>query len=311
MSAPLNPRQIFVLERYSSLPYYSDMRDAFARMLEVAEEALRQFMLELPADYRSRPTWEQPDRSWGEVVLPNMRWTMQALDDGWVQLQSGDFDGLGMAGNVTTALAGMQRDFVFDWMSPAQWQAFDSAWTSCSRSSFNIQLTYQASWSLHALTRDDPQALSARGPLNAPPSWPQYRVNPSVKVQTDAAVPRTGIYLPDADLGSAQFLIEGHDGPLAEVAETVATNASVNDVPTTWTLVERIADSGGGIPGDADPVKAGIRLRCEAGQACPRAGFWFTPARLPSRKHFGNGELMPDVGGPYGATIWQWDEQQD
>lgn len=52
-------------------------------------------------------------------------------------------------------------------------------------------------------------------------------------------------------------------------------------------------------------------LRCEAGQPCPREGFWFTPARLASRQRFAQGEPMPDVGGGYGATIWQWDTQQD
>jgi len=52
------------------------------------------------------------------------------------------------------------------------------------------------------------------------------------------------------------------------------------------------------------------QLRCEAGQPCPRTGFWFTPARVNSRRHFQQGEVMPKVGGDYGTTILQWDEQQ-
>lgn len=58
------------------------------------------------------------------------------------------------------------------------------------------------------------------------------------------------------------------------------------------------------------PPKSPQALRCEAGQPCPREGFWFTPARADSRRHFAYGEVMPKVGGDYGATIWQWDEQQ-
>ena len=54
-----------------------------------------------------------------------------------------------------------------------------------------------------------------------------------------------------------------------------------------------------------------IRLRCEAGQPCPRAGFWFTPAQAGSRRLFKESEVMPSVGGDYGATIWQWDQNQD
>lgn len=53
-----------------------------------------------------------------------------------------------------------------------------------------------------------------------------------------------------------------------------------------------------------------LRLRCEAGQPCPREGCWFTPAQADSRRHFKVGETMPALGSDYGATIWQWDENQ-
>lgn len=52
------------------------------------------------------------------------------------------------------------------------------------------------------------------------------------------------------------------------------------------------------------------RLRCEAGQPCPKTGFWFTPARAGSCQRFEAGQVMPEVGGDYGATIWQWDDRQ-
>jgi hypothetical protein len=34
------------------------------------------------------------------------------------------------------------------------------------------------------------------------------------------------------------------------------------------------------------------------------------PARAGSRQRFEAGQVMPEVGGDYGATIWQWDDQQ-
>jgi hypothetical protein len=58
------------------------------------------------------------------------------------------------------------------------------------------------------------------------------------------------------------------------------------------------------------PQSQVMRLRCEARQPCPRAGFWFTPAQIGSRRFFEQDEVMPEVGGDYGATIWQWDENQ-
>ena len=53
------------------------------------------------------------------------------------------------------------------------------------------------------------------------------------------------------------------------------------------------------------------RLRCEAGQPCPQAGWWLTPAKVNSRRHFTSGEIMPAFeGSSYGSTIWQWDIDQ-
>lgn len=53
-----------------------------------------------------------------------------------------------------------------------------------------------------------------------------------------------------------------------------------------------------------------VRLRCLGGDSCPREGYWFTPARVNSRRQFRVGDIMPTVGGDYGVTIWQWDELQ-
>ena len=52
------------------------------------------------------------------------------------------------------------------------------------------------------------------------------------------------------------------------------------------------------------------RLRCEANHPCPKEGWWFTPAKADSRRHFKQGETMPDLGSAWGSTIWQWDENQ-
>jgi hypothetical protein len=53
------------------------------------------------------------------------------------------------------------------------------------------------------------------------------------------------------------------------------------------------------------------RLRCAGGEQCVRSGFWFTPAKAGSRQYFSAGDLMPEVTSDYGATIWQWDQNQE
>jgi hypothetical protein len=51
-------------------------------------------------------------------------------------------------------------------------------------------------------------------------------------------------------------------------------------------------------------------VRCEANQPCPHEGYWVTPAKAGSRRHFKQGELMPDLKSDYGLTIWYWDVNQ-
>ncbi|MBI5256119.1 MAG: DUF1911 domain-containing protein [Burkholderiales bacterium] len=53
------------------------------------------------------------------------------------------------------------------------------------------------------------------------------------------------------------------------------------------------------------------RMRCEGGQPCPQAGFWFTTALASSRRHFDAGTVMPEIkDSPWGATVWYWHEDQ-
>lgn len=310
MATPLNPQEIYLLERYSSLAYFGEMRDQFAAMVQAANDALAKFMQHIPPDYRNWPLHEQPDAVWGERVLGNLQWTLKGLNDGYIDLSRGDWGALGTTGNVSTAFAGISRDYPWDWMPEPFQSLYDSQRRLCSKSSFNISLSSLAQWCSGDLTTQ--YTDDNRGTLAPPTSWPQYKLAPSVRVRTDEKVPSNGVYLPDIGGSCAQILIEGHEAWGATVLRnpTDPESQAFDRKPTTWTLVERIADSGGGTPGDPDPIKAGVRLRAMAGEACPRSGYWFTPARQNSRAHFEAGQTMPDVGGTWGATIWQWDEQQ-
>jgi hypothetical protein len=69
------------------------------------------------------------------------------------------------------------------------------------------------------------------------------------------------------------------------------------------------AELGGPAVGSASPFTS-TGLRCQAGEACPRSGWWLTPAKAESRRRFEQGTIMPAIGGDYGSTIWQWDDRQ-
>lgn len=215
-----------------------------------------------------------------------------------------------MAGNVMTSFASIQRDYSWEWMPQPFYDRADAAETVCWQMASNIDATQQGNWQMYELSSQ--YQTSSRGPLDPPSSWPLYRLNAGVRVKTDDKVPSNGVYLPDAPHSCAQYLIEGYEAWDTSVLNNPNDPDDRSDtrVSTTWTLVERAADSGGGIPGEADPIKGGVRLRCEAGHLCPKAGWWFTPAKKDSRRRFTQGESMPEVGSGYCLTIWQWDDEQ-
>ena len=309
MKTILVPQEVYLLERYSSLAYFGEMRDAFAAMLQAAEDALELFMKDLPPDYRSRHQSLQPDIVWGERVLPNLRWTMNGLRNGYLQLESGEYDGLGQAGNVTTAFAAISRDYSNDWMAQVYCDIYDTQERLSRKKASNVGHTERAEWGWGDLS----SGYSPRdfGPLNPPPSWPQYQLNSKINVSTGGKVPQTGIYVPNAENSCAQFLIEDREAWHANVSEYVNAD-TYKSVPTTWTLVERIANSGGGIPGQ-EPASANLqatRIRVEGGQTCQEAGWYFTPVQNDSRRYFDKNVVMPSLAGDYGITIWQWDADQ-
>lgn len=69
--------------------------------------------------------------------------------------------------------------------------------------------------------------------------------------------------------------------------------------------IARLSPNAGAHTAGVDPS-----LRCEAGQPCPKSGYWLTPAKANSRKYFRQDDVMPTVTSDYGSTIWQWDNDQ-
>ncbi|MFT3721584.1 hypothetical protein [Pseudorhodoferax sp.] len=310
MPTPLIPQEIYLLERYTSLDYFGQMRDAWETMVKVGDDALNAFMRQLPPDYRSRPLNRQPDIVWGERVLPNLRWTLTGLNNGFIQLSHGEWDALQFSGNVMTARAGMSRDYDNEWMPEPFKTIFDEQEIIAGVYARNISITVQRNWLIGDLT--DLYTERDRGPLCQPQTWPAYQINTNVRIHTGAQIQQNGIYLPDTESGCPQALVKGYKAPQASIGQDPITTQRQGRAPATWTLVERIANEGGGVPGqEMGSASAMARLRCEGGQPCPQAGWWLTPAKAGSRRFFNAGELMPVIqGSDYGATFWQWDVDQ-
>lgn len=225
------------------------------------------------------------------------------------------------------------NEYVFDWMKNQE---------EVKRAAANLRERRRGLFS--AFERADETTPAALGqmtvfdklyaPFNFPPILPTVPPPTDTLIPTGAEVPADGIYEPEwpasgaggmlgrlmgsgkgsaVEKGCMNYLLANTKAPLYQVGELD------DPIPVTWRLIwqdTRYLD--GTIPAEeadylvvAEPSTAELsRLRCEAKQPCPKAGYWFTPAKPDSRRRFKQGEAMPDVGSSYGDTIWQWDENQ-
>lgn len=203
---------------------------------------------------------------------------------------------------------------------------------------------------LQTVHPDHGYAMNDPGYLNFPPTLPTVPAPTGTTADTGGEVPVDGIYEPEwghiesvsptgllgkmrTAFGSKPSLVNLPTGisPRREhlgcmnylLANTSAPSYQDRELdqpmPVTWRLIwqdERYLD--GVIPLEeaeylapaAAPATDTAQLRCEAGLPCPREGWWFSPAKPDSRRHFAHGEVMPAFSTDYGGTIWQWDKKQ-
>lgn len=312
----LNKQEIYLLERYSSSTYFRELRDTWGAMTFHVEHALEKFMLNLPLDYRNRPLPQQPDAVWGEQVLPNFRQTYQNLCDALTMLLNGDLRGLDCSNGPLNDFKG-QREFWAEWMNPDDLDKYWQLIILATRLAKNILTTQDAQWRPGDLS--DKYDPNARGPVDLPDTLPSYKLNRAITVASGEKVSTAGIYLPDIDNSCAEFLaVQDSNDPdaMVFVKEEVllhpttkvpyGTQRIIERTPCLWTLVERDNDRS-----TTPSLVSATTLRVEAGMPCPQAGFYFSPAKENSRRHFKKGELMPNFDTRYGLVIWQWDLTQD
>ena len=72
-----------------------------------------------------------------------------------------------------------------------------------------------------------------------------------------------------------------------------------------WSFVEIIEGEFEDYDDNDIPGVIHKRIRVMGGEVCPEDGFYMTPAKLDSHRHFKVGEIMPDFANPNWTTIWQ------
>jgi hypothetical protein len=252
----------------------------------------------LRGDLRLRPDY-----------FANLSHTDEDLDGAWEKLEVGDFSALMAVNGVHNSLVGMGRDYNNEWMAEKFRIEFNTKQHIASCAKEGILGTFDRTWEFRHLYRPTWKEEDRRWPiywklLPPPKTWPIYRLNLGVQVNTGEKVVHTGIYLPSADRSCPEFMVMGSDAWKANIGEYSERSLQA----TLWTLVERVADSGGPIPGQ-EPWRKDrvIQDRVEGGEVCPRTGYWWSPADKSGTQLFKQGETFPIITSKeYGQSYWLW-----
>jgi hypothetical protein len=250
MTTPINPQEIYLLERYTSVEYFGELRDTWGKLVSHVDACLAAFIQNRSLNYRSRPLPQQPDIVWGEHVLPNFRDSLQSLCSGFVKLSHGDMAGLHSAHGPMGDFKG-QMEYWSGWMPKADQYMYNDLLKKSVTMASNITTTEGAYWTPGSLSNYSEH----RGPLNPPAQWPAYRINRNVSVVTGEKTEKNGIYVPDIDRSCAQFLSTKYaKAPSASVlvrfddllhpitGEKYAEQPVFEERSCTWYLVERTDD---------------------------------------------------------------------
>ncbi|WP_147695287.1 hypothetical protein [Vogesella mureinivorans] len=325
MKAQIIPQECYLLEYLTSLEHFCNIRDAMIEAVRLGEQALNEYMQQAPADLRRQHTSLQPDIVWGGRVLPNIRESRDMLIQGCILRSHNDPQAFrGIVGTHGSDINKGISDFYADWMpEPLGKMFWDALYKACDLD-FPTGGALGAEWQAGDLSwglKIDPQSGELGGVLKGaglrlPERIPLYELDPSVVIRPGDKVPECGIYLPDADNACTQFLHFGQSA-LENELEIWVRQGLVKDeydwwieerniVPPTWTLIRRVPDRYIAVPPEGFyPKDQPSTGRVAAGQPCPQAGTWWTPAKPDARRAFTQGDIMPDYpDSRYGATIW-------
>lgn len=315
MNIQISAIEVYLLEQFTSLEYFAELRDKWERMVKHVEKCLDSFMRDLPLDYRKRPVSDQPDVVWGGLVLPNFRNTLNGLNEGFILWSHGDVRGLHFAHGPLSDHKG-QMDYWSGWMSKEDEALYISLMDECVEMAHKITVTEYGGWSVLRLLRFAknvrlPDFFRSR----------RYKINTRIFARTGEKAPVSGIYVSDVMDAGAKFLSTRYDAaPPAKVhvgtedlflpsGEKYDEELIFEDRNCTWYLVERDLDAERAVKSIDKPVTGPAKVR--GGEFCPESGFYITPAKENSRKYFQKGEFMPSFDSEFGMTIWQWDDAQE
>ncbi|QID19239.1 hypothetical protein G3580_17415 [Nitrogeniibacter mangrovi] len=259
-----------------------------------------------------------------------MEYLLQTYSNARAALSQGDFDPMG---TWDSSLSDIPRGFqegITHWMDHVNefWGELNAAYSIASRFSRALSMSNMyssddykdrsADWHYEipedmGYPGDDIAVYSEEHIFpQLPAEIPEYAADTSVTCKTGDIVPWTGVWVPTTGMGTAALVFARKHLQIMQASYEVTKNGDDETFTVVDTCFHPVKPTGRMIPHPAmagSPATA-TRPNVPAGQPCPEAGWWFTPAKPDSRRHFKQGEIMPSTGGDYGQTFWQWSPDQ-
>lgn len=305
MNNSVHPKEVYLLEKFSSLDFFEIMRNNYHNFLTGLEELFELYIHNLPYDLRTLPFSEQADINWGETVLPNLRNTMDRIDIAYIKIKSGDFTYLDCAAEIRSNDKGLS-EFSFYWMDNLPHNKVKQCWDYyliSKKYALIIEKTYPTYWDKGFLNNKFPKAEIFNGiNIKLPGSYPIYRLDSRNIVRSKEKINKTGVYVCNEYDNKLIFLASSKEDDNGFAPRYACRNKETREklyFETSWTLIERISDQGGTV--ESIVIE---NLKALAGQKCPKTGYWWSPANQSNSRYFTEGDIFPKLESDWGETIW-------
>jgi len=264
------------------------------------------------ADYAPVPYWGG-----------KMEYLLQTYANARAMLVQGNFsEMIAFGGGLEDIPRGLQEGnsaWMGDDVNPF-WDSLDAAYSICSNFGFAVTMSIRYSSDDYKTGTAD---LHYENPVDAgivgnsillyentayptrPTEIPEYAADKSVSCKTGQIVPWMGVWVPADGMGKAALVFARQGLQIMQPAYHLIRedeDTGEEEYELVDCIFHPVRPTGRTVPLPAASVPAG--------QACPEAGFWFTPAQTDSRRYFKAGEIMPAVKSDWGVVHWQWDEDQ-
>lgn len=264
-----------------------------------------------------------------ERYEPVPRWlaAMERLEENYanarVMLVEGNYDGMGdWAGSLENIPRGIGES-IMTWMEDDALEHFEKTLDQAYRiaSAFTRAILMS---SRHFKNQDEDWRMRHDAAF---PGWqialrwddfeseviniPEYAADKSSSCNTGDIVRWTGVWIPENGDGSTALAFARLGQIMQSAFEVVARDedgfaSKTRPIDVTW---HPFRPTGRMIPVHGEVLSDPNRV--PAGGPCPQSGWWHTPAKANSRRHFNHDEFFPTIdGSDYGATFWLWSKDQ-